>query len=69
MVLQGGDEESVKSLATIQENIWSAAKEIAHTTQEDRSSFKKRVPVNINVEEAAVSQMLASNGKKCSGVT
>ena len=59
----------MKSLDTIQENIWSAAKEIAQTTQEDRSSFKKRVPLNVTVEEAAASQMLAYNERKCSGVS
>ena len=39
MVLQKGDEESVKSLPTIQENIESAA----HTTQKGRDSKKKRL--------------------------
>ena len=68
MVLQKGDGDSVKSLAKIQENDKSSAKEIAHTTQEDRGSYKKKVPLNVNVGEAASSQMLASNGKKCSGV-
>ena len=68
MVLQKGDGESVKSLATIQENVKSFAKEVAHTTQKDRGSYKKKVPLKVNVEEAAASQMLASNGKKCSGV-
>ena len=38
MVLQKGDGESVKNLATIQENIESAAKENAHNTQKDTDS-------------------------------
>ena len=38
MVLQKGDGESVKNLATIQENIESAAKENAHNTQKERAS-------------------------------
>ena len=63
MVLQKGEGESVKSLATIQENDKSSAREIAHTTQEDRGGYKKKVPLNVNVEEAAASQMLVSNGK------
>ena len=63
MVLQKGERESVKSLATIQENVKSCAKEITHTTQKDRDSYKKKVPLNVNVGEAAASQMLASNGK------
>ena len=68
MVLQKGDGESVKSLATIQENDKSSAREIAHTTQEDRGGYKKKVLLNVNVGEATASQMLVSNGKKCSGV-
>ena len=63
MVLQKGEGESVKSLATIQENVKSSATEIAHTTEEDRSSYKKKVLLNVNVGEAAASKMLASNGK------
>ena len=53
----------MKSLATIQENVKSSAKEVAHTTQKDRGSYKKKVSLKVNVEEAAASQMLASNGK------
>ena len=67
MVLQKGDGESVKSLATIQENVKSAAKEVAHTTQEDRGSYKKKVPLNVTVGEAAAARCSRPT-EKCSGV-
>ena len=48
--LQTGDQESVKSLATIQENIESAAEEIAHNhPKKDRNSHKRRLPPKVNM--------------------
>ena len=41
MVLQIGDEESVKSLGTIQENVKSSAKEIAHTHTEGQGQLQE----------------------------
>ena len=54
--MQKGDEESVKSLATIQENIESSAKEISHTTQKDRDSYKKRMPPTVTLGDAAAAR-------------
>ena len=64
-ILQKGDEESVKSLETIQENIESAAEEIAHNLpKKDRDSHHRRLPLKVEMGEAAAAGSSRSTEKK-----
>ena len=63
--LQKGDEESVKSLATILESIESGAEEIAHNhPKKDRNSHKRRLPPKVEMGEAAAAGSSRSTEKK-----
>ena len=67
IVLQRGDEETLECLVTIYENIESAAKEIAHTTQKARDSNKKRMPRTVLLGDAAAARSSPPKEEKCKG--
>ena len=67
IVLQKGHKETLKSLVTIYDNIESAAKEIAHTTQKTRDSYKKRMRWTVLFGDAAVARSSRSSEEKCQG--
>ena len=55
----------MKSLPTIQENIESAAEEIAHNhPKKDRNSHKRRLPPKVKMGEAAAARSSRSTEKK-----
>ena len=62
-----GHEETLKSVVTIYENIESAAKEIAHTTQKARDSYKKRMRRTVLLGDAAAARSSRPNEEKCQG--
>ena len=64
-ILQKGDEESVKSLETFQENIESAADDITHILpKEDRDSHQRRLLLKVKMGEAAAGGSSRSTEKK-----
>ena len=67
-ILQKGDEESVKSLETIQESIESGAEEIAHNLPKtDTDSHQRRLSLKVKMGEAAAAGSSRSTEKKSSG--